>query len=445
MIKARHLTWALFALLLPTLAIGGQGMSSKQYKNGLKVVVIEDKRAPAALFQIIYHVGGYAETPPLTGISHIVEHMMFKGTVNHPNSSYADQTYQMGAMKNAFTGPDYTGYFAFVGHQHLSDIFALEADRMKNLDVQDESFLKEIEVIKEERRMRTDDIPSMVLYERLLATAFPNGAYHDPLVGWMSDLDHVTSEDVRQWYQSWYDPSQAVILVIGDVNKDEVFKLANRHFKNIPSTHQADNRSFASVPLLGDIKLEVQLPDAVAERQIAYRTPSISSIENKEDAFALLLASMVLDGGLAARFETVIVRELELASMIYVDYDLFSRYESLFRIVFKPMPDKTLEEIEQAIYAQIQDIVAQGIGSKELKRAKQKLKAAFVFAQDSPMDRASWLSNYEGIGLSYEEMQNYIPAINEVTSEDVQRALKTYILDAYKVIGTLVAEENAHG
>ncbi|OQX32545.1 MAG: peptidase M16, partial [Candidatus Sedimenticola endophacoides] len=198
--------------------------------NGMRVIVKEDHRAPIAVSQVWYKVGASYEPDGITGVSHLLEHMMFKGTQAHPPGEFSRIVAANGGEENAFTGSDYTAYYQTLSSDRLEIAFELEADRMRNLTLLEEEFLKEVEVVKEERRLRTEDSPTSLTYEQFSAVAYRSLPYANPVIGWMNDLENMSVEDLRRWYRLWYAPNNATLVVVGDVEPRQVLELAERHF-----------------------------------------------------------------------------------------------------------------------------------------------------------------------------------------------------------------------
>ena len=207
----------------------------KTFANGMKVIVKEDHRAPVVISQVWYQVGSAQEHSGITGVSHVLEHMMFKGTEKFPSGTFSSTVAKIGARDNAFTGRDYTAYYQLMGKEHLAVSFELESDRMLNLILAEEDFKSEVEVVKEERRLRTDDNPNARVYEQLYSTAFVNNPYHHPIIGWMNDLDNLALADLADWYQRWYTPNNATLVVVGDVDPESVIAMAEQYFAGLPN------------------------------------------------------------------------------------------------------------------------------------------------------------------------------------------------------------------
>ncbi|MGK0297547.1 MAG: zinc protease, partial [Gammaproteobacteria bacterium] len=300
-------------------------------KNGLKLLVKEDHRAPIVVSQIWYKVGSSYETDGTTGVSHVLEHMMFQGTRKHGEGEFSRIIAENGGSENAFTGADYTAYFQTLEKSRLPISFELEADRMRNITLPPEAFEKEIEVVKEERRLRTDDNPNSYLREVANATAFQTSPYRQPIIGWMADLETMDVADLRSWYKKWYAPNNATLVVVGDIEADNVFKLAKKYFGRlkgevvIPPSHRPE------VEQQGIKRVVVKRPAEIARLTMAYKTPVLksslqdnSSVE-KWEPYALEMLSGILSGGSSARFASRLVRGEEVATGVNSSYNLSGR------------------------------------------------------------------------------------------------------------------------
>ena len=216
------------ALVVPLTALANPFETT--LTNGMKVIVKEDRRAPSAVHMVWYRSGSMDEQEGVSGVAHVLEHMMFKGTKNVGPGEFNKRVAAVGGRDNAFTGKDYTAYFQQIPPDRLGEMMALEADRMQHLVLDDDSFHRELEVVKEERRLRTDDQPRALVYEQLMATAFKAHPYRRPVIGWMPDLEAMRPDDARDWYRRWYTPANAYLVVVGDVDHRRVFRDAERHY-----------------------------------------------------------------------------------------------------------------------------------------------------------------------------------------------------------------------
>ena len=365
----------------------------------------------------------------ITGVSHILEHMMFKGTEKYPSGTFSSTVASIGARDNAFTGRDYTGYYQMMGKDHLEVSFELESDRMVNLKLAEEEYLSELEVVKEERRLRTDDNPNARVYEQLYANAFLNSPYHNPIVGWMNDLDNMQLEDLQTWYDRWYMPNNATLVVVGDVNPTDVFALAEKYFGPIPSRPVQQSKPRLEHPQTGKRRVVVKAVAKLPYLMLGYKVPSLATAEEEWEPYALAVLSGVLDGGRSARLSKRLVREKELVASAGTGYNLISRYETLFLFSATPTQAHTIEEAEQALYAEIQELKENLIDEAELARVKAQVIAGEVYQQDSIQGQASVIGSLETVGLEWNLMNEYSERINLVTAAQVQQVAKKYLVE----------------
>ena len=260
-----------------------------EYKldNGMKVLVKEDHRAPVVVSQIWYKVGASYEHNGITGVSHVLEHMMFKGTPKYPAGEFSRVIAENGGRENAFTGRDFTAYFQQLEKSRLPISFEMEADRMRNLTLPLDHFKKERDVVKEERRMRYEDKPRSLTHEQFMATAFTSSPYHHPIIGWMNDLDNMTVEDLSDWYKKWYAPDNATLVVVGDVKADEVFALAKQHFAAIPPGKVPTIKPRVEPAQLGERRITVRKPAKLPYMVMGYKVPVLRNAEQEWEIYAL--------------------------------------------------------------------------------------------------------------------------------------------------------------
>lgn len=414
-------------------------ISQTTLSNGMKVYVLENHRAPIATFQIWYRVGASDEPNGLTGISHVLEHMMFKGTQKNPGSTFSEKVTLAGGEQNAGTSADYTVYYQTMAADRIALSFELEADRLSNLVLKPEDFEKEIKVVKEERRMRTENNPQALTMERLNATAFVASPYHHPVVGWMRDLEQMTLADVVKWYQQWYKPNNAFILITGDVQPDAMFKLAETHFGSIPAGNPITRKQFSSEDNIGLRRLSVSLPAQLPWLAMGYLAPALTAADQK-DIYALIVLSNILDGGESARFETSLVRDKKLASSIGLAYSPLNRYDDLLLMYATPTQGTSLEALEAAIFAEIEAIKTTPVSADELKRVKTQTVAGDVFMRDSLYSQTQRLGLIVNLNLPLSLIDTYVKAIEAVTAEDIQAAAQKYLTRDRLTIATLTPE-----
>ncbi len=405
--------------------------------NGLKVIVKEDHRAPVVVQQVWYRVGSMDEQSGKTGIAHALEHMMFKGTANVPAGEFSARIASAGGRENAFTSYDYTAYFQQLHRSRLPLAMQLESDRMENLQVSDEEFGKEIKVVMEERRWRTDDDPRSRLQEELMAAVFQEHPYHNPVIGWMGDLQALTAEDVRNWYKRWYDPSNAVLVVAGDVNANEVFDLAQRYYGKIPGHILAARRTYEEPPQIGIRRITVKAPAELPHLIMAYRAPVLRDPAHDWEPYALDVLAGILNGNGAARLDKALVREQRLASDVSVDYDSTARGPVLFMLEGTPSRGKSAAELEAGIRAQLARLAKEGVSEEELKRVKAQITSTEVYRRDSVFYQAMLIGQMESIGLSYRDIPLMLEKLQGVTAKQVQDAARAIFKDDSLTVAVL--------
>ena len=404
--------------------------------NGLKVVVKEDHRSPVVVSQIWYKVGASSEPHGQTGISHVLEHMMFKGTSQHKAGEFSRIVADNGGRENAFTGRDYTAYFQQLEKSRLSVSFELEADRMQGLLLQEAEFHKEIQVVMEERRLRTDDEPEAQLYEKFMATAYEVHPYKEPIIGSVADLKRLTVDDLRAWYRRWYVPNNATLVVVGDVRPNEVFALARRYFGPI-KRGEIVRVDIPAEPQQKQLRrMRLALPAEVPHLLMAYHVPQIRDLGEWEP-YALQVLSGVLDGGESARFAKELVRGGQIVAGINTDYSPYAPYPVLLQFSATPAQGHSVVDVEQAIRAQIERLKTEPISEAELKRVKAQVVAADVFARDSVFYQAMRIGTLETIGLNWGLIDKSLARIRAVTREQVQQVAKKYLNEDNLTIGVL--------
>ncbi len=411
-------------------------------KNGLKLVVQEDHRAPVVVSQVWYRAGALDEVNGKTGVAHVLEHMMFKGTKKVPAGQFSRLIAAAGGKENAFTGMDYTCYFQQLEKSHLPLSFKLEADRMTNLQISDEEFAKEIKVVMEERRWRTEDKPQSKVNEQFQSTAFRAHPYARPVVGFMNDLEHMTVADAREWYNTWYAPNNAIIVVVGDVKTQEVLKLAKQYFGNIKPRKLPARKPQTEPPQIGERRVVVKAPAKLPYLVMGYHVPTLSdkaqTPEQAWEPYALDVLAGVLSGNDSARLNQKLVREAALAVDVGAGYDSTSRgREALFELEGMPSEGKTITELETALVAQIEKIKTDGVTQQELDRVKAAVIAADVYQRDSMFYQAMQIGQLETMGYSWRLLKEYPEKLKAVTSEQIQAVAKKYLVKDNMTIAIL--------
>ena len=401
----------------------------KTLSNGLKVIVKEDHRAPVLVQQIWYRAGSMDEHTGTTGVAHVLEHMMFKGTKSVPVGEFSRRIAAAGGRENAFTSFDYTAYFQQLHQSKLPLAMQLEADRMHNLRLTDAEFSKEIKVVMEERRMRTDDEPHALLNEKLLAAIYQEHPYQHPIIGWMNDLLAMQGADARDWYHTWYAPNNAVLVIAGDVKATDVFKLAQKYYGVIPAAKLPVRKTYQEPAQIGIKRIVVKAPAELPQLVMAYRAPNLRDPEKDEMPYALEILSGVLDGNESARLNKSLVRDQQIASSIGTSYENAARGPSLFMLEGTPSAGKTVAELEAAFRQQIDKIIREGVSEEELKRVRAQVLAGEVYKLDSVFYQAMQIGQMESIGLGYQALPVMLKKLQAVTAQQVQAAAKLVFND----------------
>jgi len=395
--------------------------------NGMKVIVKEDHRAPVVVSQIWYKVGASYETDGITGISHMLEHMMFKGTEKHGPNEFSRIISENGGRENAFTGQDYTAYFQRLEKSRLPISMELESDRMRNLVLPEEEFLKEQKVVMEERRMRTEDKPTSLTYEQFMATAFQTSPYHHPIIGWMDDIENYTIEDLRRWYEMWYAPNNATLVVAGDVESGEVIAMAKKYFGPLKPSKLTAPKPRKETKQLGPREVTVRRPAEIPYLLMGFPVPTVATAEEAWEPYALEVMAYVLDGGDSARLNKNLVRGLKVATSAGVGYDPYDRLQTLFLVEGVPTQEGTIEGVKKALLEQVMEMKKSPVTTEELDRVKAQVIASKVFEQDSVFYQAMQMGTLETIGLDWREAERYADRIREVTAEQVMAVAKKYL------------------
>jgi zinc protease len=405
--------------------------------NGLKVVVKEDHRAPVVVQQVWYKVGSMDESTGTTGVAHALEHMMFKGTKAVPAGEFSRRIAAAGGRENAFTSSDYTAYFQQLDKSKLPLAMKLESDRMHNLNLTAKEFGKEIKVVMEERRMRTDDEPQSLMNEIMMSTIYQEHPYHNPVIGWMSDLEVLTINDVKAWYKRWYAPNNATLVIAGDVRADEVFALAQKYYGEIPKSVLPVRRNFTEPKQVGIKRLIVKAPAELPQLVMAYHTPVLKDPKQDWKPYALEMLSGVLDGNESARLNKHLVREQQIASSAGAGYDSTSRGPSLFTLDATPSTGKTVQDVEAALRAEIALLVKDGVSDDELKRVKAQVMAGEVYKLDSVFYQAMQIGQLESIGLGYQAIPVMLEKLQAVTAAQVQQVAREFLQDDNLTVAVL--------
>ena len=397
--------------------------------NGMRVIVQEDHRAPVMVSQVWYRAGSIDEFNGTTGVAHVLEHMMFKGTKNVPPGEFSRRIAAAGGRENAFTSRDHTAYFQQMQKDRLELALQLEADRMANLVISDELFAREIQVVMEERRLRTDDQAQSVVYERLMATAYQTHPYRRPIIGWMDDLQNMTGQDARDWYDRWYAPNNATLVVAGDVKADEVIALAKRYFGVLPARALPARKPQLEPAQAGGKRIVVKAPAQVPYLLMAWHVPTLKDWEADTAPYALQILAGVLSGNDSARLQKSLLKTQQIAVNASAGYDAVSRGPGLFMIDATPASGKSVADLEKAIRKELDRVKRDGISEAELARVKAQVIAGDVYQRDSLFYQAMQLGDYVTAGLPPEALARRVDKLRAVTAKQVQAAAQQWLLD----------------
>ncbi len=433
----RTLLAAAFCGVFPALSVAAGTTHEFKLDNGMKVIVKEDHRAPVVVSQVWYKVGSSYEHNGTTGLSHALEHMMFKGTKKHPPNEFSRIISENGGKENAFTGEDYTTYFQQLEKSRLAISFELEADRMRNIVLPPEEFAKEIKVIMEERRMRTDDNPNSLMHEQFNAAAFVNSPYHHPVIGWMDDLEHMTVQDLRTWYQTWYTPNNVTLVVVGDVNAQQTLELAKKYFGPIKSNPVPVVKPQREIEQKGQRRIIVKAPAELPSLVMGYKTPGARSAKETWEPYALDMLAGILDGGVSARFAKNLVRGSQVAANAGAGYDMYGRLDQLFTLDGTPAQGHTIQELETALRGQVKKVRDELVTADELERVKAQVIASKVYERDSNFYQAMQIGMLETVGLPWKLADEYLDRIKAVTPEQVQQVAQKYLIDDTLTVAVL--------
>jgi len=421
------LWWLL--LLVPFSTQASEPVHEYHLKNGLKLLVKEDHRAPVVVSQIWYKVGSSYEHNGITGISHVLEHMMFKGTKKHGPGEFSRIIAENGGRENAFTGTDYTAYFQMLEKSRLPVSMEMESDRMHNLTLPAKEYKKELAVVKEERHMRTDDKPRALTEEQFNAVAYNNNPYKNPVIGWSNDLDNLTVNDVRAWYRRWYVPNNATLVIVGDVNPEQVYKMAKKYYGVIPAGKVIPDKPRVEAPQDGPRRLTVRTPARVPYLLMGYKVPVLKTASEQWEPYALDVLSGILSAGRSSRLPRILVREKQIAVAADAGYDMYALHNNLFELDSTPAPGHTVQELEQALHEQIKRLRDEKVSDDELNRVKAQVIASKVYEKDSAFYQGMVMGMLETVGLSYKLADDYVDRIKAVTAEQIQKVAQKYLID----------------
>lgn len=418
-------------------------------ENGVRIVVVPDFRAPVVVHMVWYGAGSVDEPQGKTGIAHMLEHMMFKGTEKVPVGEFSKIIARLGGQDNAFTNYDYTAYYQKISRDNLAQAVEMETDRMLNLDISDETFQPERDVVLEERNMRVDSRPISLFYELFNKAMYQELPYRHPVIGWRKDIENYTVQDARDWYQRFYAPRNATVIFAGAISKDEAEWLAETYYAPLQNPAVPANRPEIapepehSAPIRFEhVDERTQLPVLA----ISYRAPSLRAgvagapAPKPEDAFALGLLADIMGGGTTSKLYQELVVKKQLADTASASYSPISRFETSFDVVVQPKPGVSVEKIEQETLKIINQYLTEAVTADELQRSKTQMKSADIFGRDDVFDTAYELGSWLVTGGTLEGYEVWLKQMQSVTPADILRMAKQTFTDNRKATGVLRPE-----
>lgn len=409
--------------------------------NGLKVITATNRRAPMVKVMLWYKVGSVDEPHGRSGIAHLFEHLMFNGTKTVGPGEFMRRITDVGGENNAFTSWDYTAYHELIAKEHLDMVLGLEADRMVNLNLTDPAIAKEIKVVLEERRKRTENDPESRLGDAMFAALFPGHPYSIPVIGWESEISASSFDDIRAFYKKWYGPDNAILVISGDVDAAEILPLVRKHFGGLrpvnPPKPIDANRQKA------DVSSRVTLRDPQVGQpslQVLYAAPSFNTAADKREAHALEVLAEIMGGGATSRLYKSLVVDKKLCVGAAASYDLDSRFDSLlsFSIVPASTEEAYLQKAEAALHVELAKAAERGFTDAEVAEAKKRLQRSAIFARDSVETPASIIGSAEATGTGAAAVENWPEMIAAVTTKDVNLAAQKVLPQPDNVTGILL-------
>ncbi len=434
----RHIvSWLLPATVFVLVSFAPAGASEpREYilSNGMKVLLVEVSKAPVATVQVWYKVGSRNEVMGRAGLSHMLEHMMFKGTAKYPKGSFSRLIRKNGGMDNAFTSQDFTAYFENLAADRVELALEMEADRMQGLILDMNELKTERDVVKEERRLRTEDDPQGALVEALFAQAYLSHPYHWPVIGWFGDLDAMTLDDLQRHYDTFYSPNNATLVVVGDIKAETVLPTIKQLFEPIPRGPEPKPVMTMEGEQKGERRFLLKRDAQVPFVMMGYRVPNYTS----EDSYALDVLESILSRGKSSRLYQSLVYEQKLSLAVGAEYGLMQTDPGLFYFYALVSPGQKVDVVEEALHKEIKRLQNEPPTDQELQRAKNQVEAARVFEQDSNFRHAMLLGQAETVGAGWRKVDQFLDRIRSITAKDVQRVARQYLIEDARTVGTLI-------
>lgn len=439
--SCNHRAWLSISVLAVILALGAPALAAAgiadavkytKLANGLQILVLENRKSPVATFNVFYRVGSRNEQFGKTGISHLCEHLMFRGTKKLAPEEFSNTIQENGGNDNAFTSSDFTDYFEIINRAHLNVPIALEADRMANFEPK--GFDSEKAVVMEERRLRTEDSPEDALQEMTQAAAYVAHPYHWPVIGWMHEIEGITLPDALAYHAIYYSPQNAIVVAVGDFNADQVTRLVTESFGSIKNTAKPLPVTEVEPPQEGERRVVLEHAANLPAFNEAYHVPNY---RNLAAAFALEIASEILSDGKSSRLYKDLVVEKQSVVDVGAEYDMTSFDPGLFWFSAQMRPGVKAEDVIAEIDKQVAALRDTPVTPEELQRAKNLEESGFVYGQDSIFREAELLGVYQMLG-NYHMIDDYLSEIDKVTAADIQRVARKYLVNSNRTVGILV-------
>jgi zinc protease len=419
-------------------------LSEYQLDNGMQVLVKVDNRSPVVVHQVWYRIGSTYEQNGNTGISHMLEHMMFKGTKTMEPGQFSKIVAKLGGRENAFTSTDYTAYYQIVGKQHLETVMKLEADRMRNVVLTDEEFYKERNVVAEERRMRIEDKPNSKLYEQFKATAFLSSPIRHPVIGWMQDVQNWTAEDSFAWYQKWYSPNNATLVVVGDVDPKEVYQYAKTYYGKHSPEQITVPKPQLEIQQEGERRIVLKENTKLSRVLMGFHAPTLVTAKEdtaRSEVYALEVLSSILSGDDSSRLSKNLVRKGDIVLNASASYSGTDRLQTLFTLGATPAKGQTPEAVEQALWDQIELLQTELVTQDELDRVLAQAEAQYIYHQDSIQSQAIILGSLVSVGLPVDTLDQWVDNLRQVTPEQIRAVAQKYFDRNKQTVAVLLPKE----
>jgi zinc protease len=437
-----HLLWVLllFVALAPAARAEGPDVAHFTLANGLEMVVVPDHRTPVVTHMVWYKVGSADETPGKSGLAHFLEHLMFKGTAANPEGKFSQTVATLGGQENAFTTLDYTAFFQRIAREHLEQMMTFEADRMTGLALSDDKVKPELQVVLEEYNMRVGNSPDARLGEQISAALYLNSPYGRPVIGWRSEIEKLTREDALAFYKRFYTPNNAVVVIAGDVTAADVKALAEKTYAKVPRVAPDNPRARPQEPPPVAVRTVMLADPRVAQpsMQRSYLVPSYAT--SSKDAEALEVLAHILGTGATSRLYRALVVDQRIANNAGGFYQGSALADTRFGVYAIPQPGIAFKTCEDAIDEVIADVVKNGVSGEELERAKTRMIADAVYAQDNQAALARWYGTALTTGSTVEDVKAWPDRIRAVSADAVREAARTWLDRRRSVTGYLVKE-----